>query len=105
MAESANSAVGHFTLNNPGDNLLNGGGGNDVLEGRGGADMFDRRRLDFDFRELRVLAGAGVDAVNRCLTRASVGYIPQAVATGGDAEGDIRFWQLKVWSALVCTTI
>src|SRR5262249_16807828 len=37
-----------FTLNNPGNNVLNGGDGDDVLEGRGGADLLNGG-LGFDF--------------------------------------------------------
>src|SRR6185295_19306493 len=32
---------GKTIINNPGDNVFNGGGGDDVLEGRGGADVLN----------------------------------------------------------------
>jgi Ca2+-binding RTX toxin-like protein len=74
-------------FNDPGDNVLVGGGGSDVLEGRGGADVLiggsfnDDSAFDFASYESSPaavtvrLAGVGTDAQT-------------AVATGGDAAGD-----------------
>jgi Ca2+-binding RTX toxin-like protein len=71
-----------FTINKPGENVLNGGDGNDLLEGRGGADAlnggfgFDLASYESSPAAVTVrLQGAGSD--------------PQtALATGGDAAGD-----------------
>jgi Ca2+-binding RTX toxin-like protein len=71
-----------FTINKPGENVLNGGNGNDLLEGRGGADTLNGG-AGFDFASYesspaRVtvrLAGVGSDTQT-------------AIATGGDAAGD-----------------
>jgi Ca2+-binding RTX toxin-like protein len=78
----------HFTINNPGDNLLIGGNGSDVLEGRGGADIlmggsfsgdFDLDFASYESSPAAVtvrLAGIGSDTTT-------------GIATGGDAQGDI----------------
>jgi Ca2+-binding RTX toxin-like protein len=71
-----------FTLHNPGDNVLNGGGGDDVLEGRGGADVLN--------------GGSGLNYASYESSPAAVtvrlaGVVsdPQTfLATGGDAAGD-----------------
>jgi Ca2+-binding RTX toxin-like protein len=71
-----------YTLNNPGNNVLNGGNGNDVLEGRGGADLLNGGS-GFDFASYESspaavtvrLPGVGSDSQT-------------AIATGGDATGD-----------------
>jgi Ca2+-binding RTX toxin-like protein len=75
-------------VNDPGDNVLIGGGGSDVLEGRGGADVLfggsltnDDSNLDFASYEsspaavIVRLSGVGTDTQT-------------AIATGGDAAGD-----------------
>jgi Ca2+-binding RTX toxin-like protein len=76
-----------ITINNPGNNLLIGGGGSDVLEGRGGADVLIGGSFngdsDLDFASYESspaavtvrLSGVGTDTQT-------------AIATGGDAAGD-----------------
>jgi Ca2+-binding RTX toxin-like protein len=69
-------------INNPGDNVLNGGPGNDILEGRGGADTLNGGS-GFDFASYESspgavtvrLPGVGADAQT-------------AIASGADATGD-----------------
>jgi Ca2+-binding RTX toxin-like protein len=70
-----------FTINKPGENVLNGGNGNDLLEGRSGADTLN--------------GGAGFDYASyesspaRVTVRlAGVDDTQTALATGGDATGD-----------------
>lgn len=70
-------------INDPGDNVLNGRGGNDVLEGRGGGDTLnggdgsDFASYESSNAAVRVtLAGVGSDT-------------QVAVASGGDAAGDV----------------
>jgi Ca2+-binding RTX toxin-like protein len=72
----------HFTINNPGFNLLSGGNGNDILEGRGGDDILDGG-VGFDFASYESspegvfvrLAGVGADTTTGAASR-------------GDAAGD-----------------
>jgi len=71
-----------FTINKPGENVLNGGNGNDTLEGRGGADTlnggsgFDTASYESSPAGVTVrLAGVGSDTQT-------------ALASGGDAAGD-----------------
>jgi Ca2+-binding RTX toxin-like protein len=77
-----------FFINNPGDNVLVGGGGSDVLEGRSGADVLVGGTFtgdfDFDYASYESspaavtvrLRGIGIDTQT-------------AIATGGDATGDV----------------
>jgi Ca2+-binding RTX toxin-like protein len=72
----------HFTINNPGDNLLFGGNGNDLLEGRGGADILNGGSgVDFASYETSPggvvvrLPGVGSDTTS-------------GIASGADAKGD-----------------
>jgi Ca2+-binding RTX toxin-like protein len=77
----------HFTINNPGNNLLIGGGGSDVLEGRGGADILIGGSLTADFGTDHASYESSPSAVNVRLS--GVGSDTQtAMATGGDAQGD-----------------
>ncbi|HEY6995210.1 MAG TPA: calcium-binding protein [Xanthobacteraceae bacterium] len=69
-------------VHNPGDNVLNGGGGNDLLEGRGGADTLNGGDgLDMASYETSPgavtvqLAGVGADTQTQ-------------IASGADATGD-----------------
>jgi len=72
----------HFTINNPGFNLLSGGNGNDLLEGRGGDDILNGG-FGFDFASYESspegvfvrLAGVGADTTTGAASR-------------GDAAGD-----------------
>jgi Ca2+-binding RTX toxin-like protein len=69
-------------INNPGENVLNGGNGNDLLEGRGGADTLN--------------GGSGFDFASYESSPSSVSVRLQGVGTdtqsfsasGGDASGD-----------------
>ena len=68
-----------FTINNPGNNVLNGGNGDDVLEGHGGADVLN--------------GGLGFDIASYKSSPAAVTVrLPDdtqtAIATGGDATDD-----------------
>jgi Ca2+-binding RTX toxin-like protein len=74
-------------FNNPGDNVLIGGGGSDVLEGRGGADVLIGGSFDADFSIDYASYESSPAAVTVRL--AGVGSDTQtAIATGGDAAGD-----------------
>jgi Ca2+-binding RTX toxin-like protein len=72
-----------FTLHNPGNNVLNGGGGDDVLEGRGGADVLNGGP-GFNY--------ASYESSPAAVTVRLAGFgsnDPQTfLATGGDAAGD-----------------
>jgi Ca2+-binding RTX toxin-like protein len=69
-------------INNPGDNVLNGGGGNDLLEGRGGADTLNGGD-GFDFASYETSPGAVT------VRLPGVGADPQTqIASGADATGD-----------------
>src|SRR5262245_27433999 len=78
----------HFTINNPGNNVLVGGGGSDVLEGRGGADILIGGSFTSDFAVDYASYESSPAAVTVRL--AGVGSDTQtAIATGGDAQGDV----------------
>jgi Ca2+-binding RTX toxin-like protein len=66
-------------LNNPGDNILDGGNGNDLLEGRGGADTLNGG-LGFDI--------ASYETSPNFIIVQLPGASQTAIARGGDAEGD-----------------
>jgi Ca2+-binding RTX toxin-like protein len=75
------------TLENPGNNILIGGGGNDVLEGRDGIDLLIGGSLTADFGFDYASYESSPAAVTVRL--AGIGSDPQtAVASGGDATGD-----------------
>ena len=69
-----------FTINKPGENVLNGGNGNDVLEGRGGADVMNGG-LGFDFASYKS-SPAGV------YVRVNDPSTGSFTANYGDASGD-----------------
>jgi Ca2+-binding RTX toxin-like protein len=78
----------HFTINNPGENLLIGGGGDDVLEGRGGADILMGGSFTADFG----FDFASYESSPAAVTVQLGGVFSDtqtAIATGGDAQGDI----------------
>ena len=69
-------------INNPGDNVLNGGAGDDLLEGRGGADTLNGGS-GFDFASYKSSPGAVT------VRLPGVGADTQtALAGGADATGD-----------------
>src|SRR5262245_1153767 len=71
-----------FTVNDPGQNVLNGMAGNDVLEGSSAAEVLNGG-LDFDI--------ASYESSPSAVTVRLQGAVadPQtAIATGGDAQGD-----------------
>jgi hypothetical protein len=72
-----------ITINNPGNNTLNGGAGSDVLEGRGGADVLNGG-LGFDFASYESSPGA----VTVRLPGTGGADTQTATATGADATGD-----------------
>jgi Ca2+-binding RTX toxin-like protein len=85
---SNNVSPAFFTINNPGDNVLVGGGGSDVLEGRGGADILIGGSFTADFAFDYASYETSPAAVTVRL--AGVGSDTQtAIATGGDAQGDL----------------
>jgi Ca2+-binding RTX toxin-like protein len=72
-----------FIFNNPGENLLRGGGGNDIIEGRGGVDGIDggpgSDTASYESSPARVIV-----TVNEPTTA-----FGEFSASGGDAQGDI----------------
>jgi Ca2+-binding RTX toxin-like protein len=72
----------HFTINNPGDNLLFGGNGNDLLEGRGGADILNGQS-GFDFASYETSPGGVVVRLPGVGSDTTSG-----IASGADAAGD-----------------
>jgi Ca2+-binding RTX toxin-like protein len=72
------SDVNSQVFNDPGANILNGGGGNDILEGRGGADILDGGP-GFDFASYESSPAGVVVRLDVDLT---------TPASGGDAAGD-----------------
>src|SRR5262245_60880870 len=89
VAEEFAGFQGRFALlgNNPGDNVLIGGGGSDVLEGREGADVLIGGSFDADFSIDFASYESSPAAVTVRLK--GVGSDTQtAIATGGDAGGD-----------------
>ena len=70
-----------FTINNPGENVLNGGNGNDVLEGRGGADVLNGG-FGFDY------ASYESSAARVTVRLAAINDTQTGLASGGDAAGD-----------------
>jgi hypothetical protein len=72
-----------ITINNPGNNTLNGGGGSDVLEGRGGADVLNGGP-GFDFASYESSPGP----VTVRLPGVGGADTQSAVASGADATGD-----------------
>jgi Ca2+-binding RTX toxin-like protein len=72
-----------ITINNPGNNTLNGGAGSDVLEGRGGADVLNGG-LGFDFASYESSPGA----VTVRLPGTGGADTQTATASGADATGD-----------------
>ena len=72
----------HFTINNPGLNLLFGGSGNDLLEGRGGADILNGGP-GFDFASYESSPGRVVVSLPGVGTDTTTG-----IASGADAQGD-----------------
>jgi Ca2+-binding RTX toxin-like protein len=76
------SSPSNEIINNPGDNVLNGGAGNDILEGRGGADTLNGGS-GFDFASYESSPGAVT------VRLPGVGSDTQtALAIGADAVGD-----------------
>jgi Ca2+-binding RTX toxin-like protein len=78
-----------FFINNPGDNVLVGGGGSDVLEGRSGADVLVGGTFtgDFDFDYASYESSPAAVTVR---LRGIGGSDTQTlIATGGDATGDV----------------
>jgi len=78
-----NPQVSVELVNNPGDNVLNGGGGNDLLEGRGGADTLNGGDgLDFASYETSPgavtvrLPGVGADTQTQIASGADAGWWP-----------------------------
>src|SRR5262249_10224545 len=80
-------------INNPGDNVLNGGNGNDLLEGRGGADTLNGG-LGFDFASYETSPAnvvGSVDFVSTPFNGVKVqlpGSTQTSIALGADATGD-----------------
>jgi Ca2+-binding RTX toxin-like protein len=72
-----------ITINNPGNNTLNGGAGSDVLEGRGGADVLNGGP-GFDFASYESSPGP----VTVRLPGVGGADTQSAVASGADATGD-----------------
>src|SRR5262249_27897442 len=72
-----------FTLHNPGDNVLNGGGGDDVMEGRGGADVLNGGS-GFNYASYE----SSPAAVTVRLAGVGSGDTQTFLATGGHATGD-----------------
>jgi Ca2+-binding RTX toxin-like protein len=70
-----------FVINNPGNNVLEGGGGNDILEGRGGADVLIGGTMGDP--------NDGFDMASYESSRAAVTVsLDTGLGTGGDAQGD-----------------
>jgi Ca2+-binding RTX toxin-like protein len=76
-------------INNPGNNELIGGNGSDVLEGRGGADLLVGGTFAADFDLDFASYESSPAAVTVQLAGVGNNDTQAAIATGGDAAGDI----------------